>query len=111
MVFLSDHGVINYDDGKNPFFGAAKSNFHIPCFIYGNDAFRRQLPAEKSRALISHQKMPATNSYIFETMASLAGIEYPERREALDLSSPKAIPAENRPVWVWKKKLLYDDMK
>lgn len=110
MVFLSDHGVVNFDDGKNPFFGAAKSNFHIPCFIYGNDAFRKQLPAEKGQALTSHRKMPVSNTYIFETMASLAGITYPDRRDALDLSSPNALLAKDRPAWVWKKKMRYDEL-
>jgi glucan phosphoethanolaminetransferase (alkaline phosphatase superfamily) len=110
MIFLSDHGIINYDDGKNTYFGATKSNFHIPCFIYGNQAFRKQLPAEKAQALAEHRNMPISNTYIFDTIVSLAGIQYPEQREELDLTSPKATPALERKVWVWKQKLRYDDL-
>ena len=95
----------------NPYCGAAKSNFHIPCFITGNKQFRSQIPDEKAKALTSHRKMPASNTYIFETMTSLAGIVYPDYRERLDLSSPNAVPAKERPVWVWKEKRIYDELQ
>ena len=108
MVFLSDHGVINYDDGKNVFFGGARSNFHIPCVIYGNDAFRKRMPPEYDRALRKNRFLPITNSYIFDTVASLAGIDYPGKRSEMDLTSDRARPAADRMVWVWDNLTRYD---
>ena len=110
MIFLSDHGVVNYDDGKNPFFGAAKSNFHIPCLIYGNAAFRRRLPPAAASALRKNRGLPATNRYVFETLVTLAGLDYPGRRPHLDLASPEAKPAVDRTVWVWKTPMRYDSL-
>ena len=108
MVFISDHGVINYDDGRNAFFGGAKSNFHIPCFIYGNAAFRKRLPPEQERALRKNRSLPVTNSYIFDTLVSLARIGYPEHRPEMDLTSELAKPAADRMVWVWDKRMHYN---
>lgn len=110
MIFLSDHGVVNYDDGQNPFFGAAKSNFHIPCLIYGNAAFRRKVPPETAAALRKNRTLPSSNRYLFETLVTLAGLDYPGRRPQLDLASPEAKAAIDRMVWVWKTPMHYDTL-
>lgn len=110
MLFVSDHGIINYDDGKNVFFGAAKSNFNIPCFVYGNDAWLKKLPEAQKKAMAKNRKLPATNSFILETIASLSGIKYKCQRKEMDLSSDQARPAVNRQVWVVKKKVPYDTL-
>lgn len=110
MLFASDHGVINYDDGKNPFFGAAKSNFHIPCFVYGNKFYRRSLPEEMRKALQKNRDLPITNSFLFDTAASLSGITYPGKKQKMDLTSRCAEQAMNRQVWVLKKKMDYESL-
>ena len=110
MIFLSDHGIINYDDGENAFFGAARSNFHIPCFIMGNGAFRARLPEERAAALRKNRSLPATNSYIFDTAASLSGLSWRGYRDNMDLSSDNARPARDRMVWNWNTRLRYDEL-
>ena len=110
LIFVSDHGIINFDDNKNAFFGAAKSNFHIPCFIYGNAAYRKQLPAEKIHAIRQNRTLPVTNSYLFDTIASLSGVDYPGKRSSMDLTSSLAKPVIDRKVYVVKQKVSYDKL-
>lgn len=110
MVFISDHGVINYDDNKNAFFGAAKSNFHIPCFIYGNAAYRKQLSQQKKQSLLKNRNLKITNSYMFDTIASLANLTYPGKREYMDLTSDSAKAASKRDVWVVKTHVPYEQL-
>ena len=110
MLFLSDHGVINYDDGKNPFFGAAQSNFHIPCILFMNEAYRAGLSPDVADNLRKHRSLPAGNDYVFDTFVTLAGIDYPSKRSAYDLTSSDVCPAENRRVWIWKHQIPYDSL-
>ncbi len=110
MLFVSDHGVINYDDGKNPFFGAARSNYHIPCIIFMNDDFRDNLSHEVKDTLRKNRFLPVGNDYVFDTFVTLAGIDYPGKRKAYDLTSPEVQPVENRKVWVWKHQIPYDSL-
>lgn len=110
MIFVSDHGIINFDDKENVFFGAAKSNFHIPCFIYGNAPYRAQLSAEMIKNMKKNRALSVTNSYLFDTVATLSNVTYPGKRAEMDLTSDRVQPVSPRDVWVVKTKRKFEEL-
>ena len=111
IFFISDHGCTNYDDGKNPFIGGARENYHVPCFFYFNDSFLKILPEKDYANLKKNAGASITNSWMFDTMVSLSGINYPSRRPSMDLTSPSFKDIENRMVWQWNDRVPYNSLK
>ena len=110
MLFISDHGCTNYDDGRNPFIGGAPENYHIPCFFYFNDVFLKLLPRTAYDNLRKNTDASITNSYIFDTIVSLCGIDYPARRLSLDLTSSSFREVRDRYVWLWNSRVPYSTL-
>lgn len=111
FFFISDHGATNYDDGENDFIGCAEQNYHIPAFFYFNDAFEKNIPGEKLDNLKKNANSSITNSYIFDTLVSIAGISYPDHRGAMDLTSSEFKENKDRHIWKWNEYLSYGDLK
>ena len=75
-----------------------------------NDDFRDNLSHEVKDTLRKNRFLPVGNDYVFDTFVTLAGIDYPGKRKAYDLTSPEVQPVENRKVWVWKHQIPYDSL-
>ena len=113
LCFVSDHGITNFDDGKNPYFGTAKSSYAIPLFFYPNSEWRtKYLTRSLAAKLYSRRNAPMTNSCVFETLVSLANLDYTnKRRSELDITSNAFTPQPLRSVWVWDTQRDYNSLE
>lgn len=83
--FSSDHGICIFEKGHLQLPPDCKQAFHIPAFFYLNPLMNKN--AVKLKNLACNTNKPLTQEYLFETIASLADIDYPAKNEKLDLTT------------------------
>ena len=110
MVFISDHGMALFDDGKNNYFGMCKGNYHIPFFIYGTDIFWKWRGQAAKVMLFRNRTKSLTTDYFLESMMSLMNITYPGFRDKYNLCGKEADNVKHRKVYFWNDHVDYDSL-
>lgn len=99
VVFLSDHGENLLDDDRHLYWhGTATSSryeTHVPCFVFPGKRWR-ELHPDKLAALQANRGKPASQTALFDTMADLAGLDYPGRSLPRSLASARYQPPARR---------------
>lgn len=84
MLFSSDHGFCIFDRELYGF-PDCKEGYHIPYFIMANASYAGA--SSKTENLRQKSRLPLTQEYTFETVASLAGIHFPSADPRYDLTA------------------------
>jgi glucan phosphoethanolaminetransferase (alkaline phosphatase superfamily) len=85
FTFVSDHGFCIFEAG---YYNAGNSShgFHIPLIMYGNESYHAQNTPAKWNHLATFTNAPVSQSYLFETLASLSSIDFNNRNPLLDMT-------------------------
>ena len=110
IMFSSDHGICIFDKDAFQIPPDCKEAFHIPVLFYLNPALDQTIRPEKLKNLSCNTDKPLTQEYLFETIASLAGISYPTANEEYDLTKKCFSASVKRNIDQLGVQSLYEDL-
>ena len=110
-MFGSDHGICIFEKGTFQLPPNCQEAFHIPVLFHLNPALRKNSDSEKLKTLSCNIDKPLTQEYLFETIASLAGISYPAANKEYDLTAKCHPSSVKRKIGTFKgAPAVYEDL-
>ena len=110
VMFSSDHSICIFDKDAFQIPPDCKEAFHIPVLFYLNPALNQTTEPEKLKKLSCNTDKPLTQEYLFETIASLAGISYPAADKEYDLTEKCFSAPVKRNIDQISVQSLYEDL-
>lgn len=109
ILFVSDHGFCMFDGGVGYNSGNCQAGFKIPFVAFGNTAYIDE-HKNQWKILAKNSLIAASHDYLFNTIPSLAGIDFQQKAIHLDLTTPM-VKEKPQIVYVEQKEVMLKDLK